>query len=202
MQRSLFWILLLFVVAPNAMAQDPVTRVSDPKIESSPTETCLSEDANARQQPNVTVSPPMNPNEVTVSSIPLSADGWKTFRSTKLHVALDYPPDWAVKEYETGASFTPAQGAGIQLDLIGTGDLSAEDFLNENQIPHARCSSSTNTYGVTVRNCLDTLSGSRIAYFILKPPQGAARLLSLTILRRGNLKVFQTMVDSVRQYDP
>jgi hypothetical protein len=134
----------------------------------------------------------------TEVAVYLPSDDWKTFRSETLHVALEYPPDWSAHEQAAGATFTPAHGAIIQLALIETGDFSPEEFLNEHQLPNTRCSSSKNAHDVAVRTCLDTLSGNRTAYFVLNPPQGAARLLALTVFRRGDLQVFQAMVASLR----
>lgn len=129
---------------------------------------------------------------------------WNTFRSTTWHVALDYPPGWSVTEQAAQATvtFSLAHGATIQLSLIDTGDLSPEHFLGENRLPHTRCSSSTNAYGVTVRTCFDTLAGSYHAYVVLQPSQGTARLLALTMLKRGDRHVFQAMIASVRPQTP
>jgi hypothetical protein len=98
--------------------------------------------------------------------------------------------------------FTPAQGASIQLAPVDPGGLPPEDYLNQQQLPNTRCSTTTNAYGLSVRDCLDTLSGSHSAYLILTSAQGPARLVVLTALRRADLQVFQAMIESVRLQTP
>ena len=124
--------------------------------------------------------------------------GWKTFVSANLVVAVDYPPDWSVSEQAVGVTFASPHGAMIQLTLIDTGGLSPEDFLSENPLPNTRCSSSTNTYGVTARTCFDTVSFSYVADLVVKPPFGSTRLLSLAMHGRDGLRVFNAMIASVR----
>ncbi len=119
--------------------------------------------------------------------------GWKTFVSTNFRVAVDYPPDWSVNEERRGVTFRSEQGEVIQLTVIETGLLSPRDFLNENLLPNTRCSSRTNTAQITTRICFDTISRSYSADFVLK-----SRLLSLSMPRRGDLQVFNGMVESLR----
>jgi hypothetical protein len=76
--------------------------------------------------------------------------GWKTFVSATLPVTVEYLPDWSVWEEATGVTFTSAQGATIHLMRIETGVLSAEDFWQERWLPHTRCSTHTNAYGICV----------------------------------------------------
>jgi hypothetical protein len=124
--------------------------------------------------------------------------GWKTFVSATLPVAMDYPPDWSVRQEATGVTFTSAQGATIHLNRIETGVLSAEDFWHEHWLPHARCSARTNAYGIAARVCFDTLAGSYTADFVVNASHGPAQLLSLAMPNRGDLAMFNAMLASVR----
>jgi hypothetical protein len=115
-----------------------------------------------------------------------------------LQVALDYPPDWSVREQAAGVSFTSPQGAEILLTPVETGGLSPEDYLTETQLPNTRCTSDTNAHGVAGRVCFDTISFSYTAFLILKPAGDAERLLSLSTRSRESLQVFNTMIASAR----
>lgn len=114
-----------------------------------------------------------------------------------MRVAVDYPPDWSVSEQENGVSFTSPSGVLIQLVKIETGGLSPEEFLKENQLPNTRCSTSMDSYGIKVLVCFDTISDSYSANFIMTLSQGTPQLLSMVMLRKGDLKVFDKMVRSV-----
>jgi hypothetical protein len=131
----------------------------------------------------------------------LSRTGWKTYTSTNLQVAVDYPPDWSVREAATGATFTSPQGLQIQLAQINTGKLSPEDYVinNEQDLPNTRCTSSTNAYGVKARVCLDTIAFSYAASLIVKSPDGTTRLLSLAMGGKArDPQVLNAMAASVR----
>jgi hypothetical protein len=123
---------------------------------------------------------------------------WKPFASKNLQVTINHPPDWSVKEQANGISFTSPEGTLIQLLLVGKGDLSSNGLVYDNDLPDTRCSSATNTHGVTIRLCLDALAESRTANFILKPPDGPARIFSLLTGSRGNVQVFDAMIASIR----
>ena len=149
--------------------------------------------------PTNTQSLPMG-TSTPIAALSKSSPGteWKTFNSTNWQVALDYPPDWSVSERASGVSFTSQTDVVIQLTKIETGGLSPEEFLKENQLPNTRCTTSVNSYGIDVLDCLDTISGSYSADFVIKPPQGTPQLLSLAMLGKGDLQVFDKMVDSIR----
>lgn len=120
----------------------------------------------------------------------------KAFLSRSLQVALDYPSDWTVAESPRGAMFTSPQRATILLGVVDTGVLSPEEFRLETQLPHVRCTSRTNRYGTAVRICFDSVSFAYSADFVITP--GAGRLLSLVMRRRGELEVFNEMIESLR----
>jgi hypothetical protein len=127
----------------------------------------------------------------------LSRAGWKAYANTQLHVALDYPAAWSVHEETTGITFSSPQGPTIQLARVDTGGLSPEDYMSENLLPNTRCSSPANEHGLTIQVCLDTLSLTRVATFIINS-SGTPQLLSLVAGRRSDLAVFNTMVASLR----
>jgi hypothetical protein len=115
-----------------------------------------------------------------------------------LQVALDYPPDWSVREQAAGVTFTSPQGVEILLAPVDTGGIAPQDYLDETLLPNMRCTSDTNAHGVAVRICLDTISFSYTASLTLKASGGAGRLLSLSTRARANPQVFNTMTASAR----
>jgi len=133
-----------------------------------------------------------------VSPTFLPGTGWKTFVITNLQVAVDYPSDWLVSKQATGVSFISRSGTVIQLTKIDTGGLPPEEFLRDNQLPNTRCSTNANNYGIKVLSCLDTLTGSYSADFVMIHSQEGTQLLSITMLRKGDLQVFDRMVESIR----
>jgi len=140
----------------------------------------------------------ITPTRSSSLSPPTTDAGWETFVSDDLQVAVDYPPDWSVNESASGVTFTSPTGFSIQLAEVDTGDLSPEEFLGENQLPNTHCSTIENAYGVQALVCLDTLSRSYSAYFVVTPSQGAPRLLSLSMLGKSDNEVFDRMVGSLR----
>ena len=160
-----------------------------------------------RSESTLTVKPnPTNTLALTTSastpsgalSPSLPPTGWITFVSDNL-AAIDYPPDWSVNEQASGVTFTSPSGISIQLAKVDTGSLSPEEFLSENQLPNTRCSTSVNSYSTPVFICFDTISGSYTAEFVVTLSQGTQQLLSMSMLRKGDLQVFEEMVGSVRQ---
>jgi hypothetical protein len=102
-----------------------------------------------------------------------------------------------VNELASGVTFTSPSGISIQLAKVDTGSLSPEEFLSENQIPNTRCSTSVNSYSTQVFICFDTISGSYTADFVVTLSQGTKQLLSMSMLRKGDLQVFEEMAGSV-----
>jgi len=210
MIRKLILILsaLLFTGCVSStfnLSTPTLTAVSNIPSPTSITPTIKSQLASASPSPNST------PQAISVSTATVQATaqlkvapftpsdlGSKTYSSANLNIAVNYPADWAVRDAGTSAIFTSPQGALIQLSIVGTGALSPQDFLNENQIPNTRCSLSTSAYGVKVRTCFDTISFSYDAEFILKSANGLERLLSLSTRDRAAIPVFNAMVTSVR----
>ena len=198
--------------APQATAtviSKPIATVLPTNIQSpSPGNTRVSATAQVNQIPTSTptrqvINTPSSPSATTIPTVAPAGTlfaGGKTFISSIWQVAVDYPPDWSVREDAAGVVFRSPQGAMILLASVETGGLSPEDFLSERQLPNTRCSSSTNAYGVTARVCFDTIASSYDASIVLKSAAGGARLLSWSTRTRlqSDLQVFNAMVASVR----
>ena len=131
----------------------------------------------------------------------MSRAGWKTFTSTKLHVALEYPPDWTASENAIGITFTGPQGAEILLSPVNTGGLSPESYLAQNSdLANTRCTTNTNPDGITARVCFDTIAFSYSADIIAKAAGSPSELLALsTSARKGeDANVFYAMLASIK----
>ncbi len=103
-----------------------------------------------------------------------------------------------MREDANGVTFVSPQGATIQLAPVETNGLSPEDWLNREQLPNTRCSQRTNEHELAVQVCLDTLSFTRTANFVISS-SGTTRLLTLmTIGKGGNAAIFNAMVASLR----
>jgi len=176
----------------------PPTAAATPSAISSPTVTSL-----PAATPPPTASPPAVPFTSTTPTVsatvtPLSRTGWKTYVSTKLQIAIDYPPDWSVRENTANVTFVSPQGAMIQLVPVETSGLSPEGWLNRDLLPNTRCSQRTNEHGLTVQICLDTLSFTRTANFVIGS-SGTTRLLTLMTIGKGSdAAIFNAMVDSLK----
>lgn len=132
---------------------------------------------------------------------PLSRAGWKTIASSKLHLAVEYPPDWTATEDSTGIAFAGPQGAMVKLSAINTGGLSPQEYqTQQSDLPNTRCTTSTNPNGISARICLDTISFSYTADIIVKPANAPAELLTLvtSVRKGGDVNVFYAMVSSVK----
>lgn len=115
-----------------------------------------------------------------------------------MHVEVDYPADWSVSDQASRLTFNSLSSEKIQLAKIETGGLPPEEFLKENELPNIHCSSRLNGYGIMIRVCLNTISGSYSAGFIVILSQETPQLLSMSTLMKGNLHVFEAMVGLVR----
>jgi hypothetical protein len=204
MIRKLGLILILLVISactsvpgPATPATTPTgaTRTMTPDVTPRPTVSGSSE-SNTAAATAPALSTQVSP-KATPSAVPRPS-GWKTYVNSQWQVALDYPPDWIVREQAAGVAFTSPQGAEILLALVETGGLSPEDYMTETQLPNTRCAPDTNAHGVAGRVCFDTISFSYTAYLILQPANGAGRLLSLSTHSRESQPVFNTMIASVR----
>ena len=104
-----------------------------------------------------------------------------------------------MREDAANVIFGSPQGATIQLVPVETNGLSPEDWLNRDLLPNTRCSQRTNEHGLTVQICLDTLSFTRTANFVIGS-SGATRFLTLMTIGKGSdAAIFNAMVASLRQ---
>jgi len=134
----------------------------------------------------------------TAAPTSLPVEGWKTIANPKLNLAMKYPLNWLVEEGSNYVTFTSQSGNEIELAIVNTGALTPQEYLAQHQLPNTRCSSSTNPNGIKLRTCLDTIAFSTTAYFIVPSSQGSSQLLSLTLLNRQDMQVFNDMLDSLK----
>jgi hypothetical protein len=135
-------------------------------------------------QGNITIPDP--------TPTPYAHEGWQTFTSATLGIAVDYPADWTMTEQTDGATFTSPQAATIKLKTAKTSSNN-----NETRIGNQRCTSRTNAYSLTADICVDSISFSYSAKFLL-PNGNEAQWLSLTTTTRTIGAVFEAMFNSVR----
>lgn len=124
-------------------------------------------------------------------------NNWKEFSSTQFQVSLNYPPNWTVNETQSGVDLSSPQGVMILLAKVATGGLSAEQYLNENQLPNTRCTPNTNPHGLKVVTCFDTIARSYSAYVVVKTSQGSSELLSLSLDQQSEVQTFETILASL-----
>ena len=212
MIRKLSSIAALLIVSACAPTVPPVAPTSTPTIaltvaprvvaptsvpSETPPPTASSNSSSSLPVASLAASPTSGTPKVTPSpAAPMPGEG-KTYINSQWKVAVDYPPEWSVREQAAGVVFTSPQGAQILLAAVETGGLAPQDYLDETLLPNTRCTSGTNAHGVAVRACFDTISFSYTTYLILKPA-GAERLLSLSTGARATLQMFNTMTASAR----
>lgn len=111
---------------------------------------------------------------------------------------MKYPPNWSVEEGDNYITFTSQSGNEIELASVNTDSLTPQEYLAQHQLPNTRCSNSTNPNGIDIRTCFDTIAFSTTAYFSPPSSQGSPKLLSLTLLDRQDMQVFNDMLDSLK----
>jgi hypothetical protein len=121
-------------------------------------------------------------------------EGWTRYVSRALSLSLEHPSDWTVKEDDSAITFVSPKGGAILLEVGGP----AEPSPDEPEIPHRRCSFRTNAHGLTARVCLDTLSMTWYAVFLLESPGQKTTQLTLTTRGKGLTQFFHHMVDSLQ----
>jgi hypothetical protein len=126
------------------------------------------------------------------TAMPQAREGWQTFTSPTLGVAVDYPVDWSVTEQTDSATFTSPQGTTILLKLV---KLNSNN--NETMLGNQRCTSRTNAYNLTADICAETVSFSYSAKFTL-PGSGSTQGLTLMTTTRAAGTVFESMFNSLR----
>jgi hypothetical protein len=133
-----------------------------------------------------------NTSSSGATPMPLSREGWQTFSSPTLGVAVDYPSNWSVSEQTDSATFTSPEGLTILLKMVKT-----NSGNNETMLGNQRCTSRTNAYNLTADICVDTASFSYSAKFNL-PGDGTKQWLTLITTTRATGTIFETMFDSLR----
>ena len=163
---------------------------------SSPAETAVS--------PALTLAPStiLPPTAVSVTVAPAAEpttapdEGWKTYTSILLGIAVDYPQDWQAQEDSSGVTFSSTEGSSIKLIQVQTGNLSAQAYLNNSDLPNMRCSNGANLYGLRPQVCFDTITFSTTANLIVE--NGASKLVALVMGRNGDKPVFDRMAMTLR----
>jgi hypothetical protein len=169
-------------------------------------ETLTEEAPYKHDTPSTTVIIPLNSTAVTrlpmpeytqvpiSSPMPVSTQGWKTFTSPVLGVAVDYPPDWSVKEDRDGATFSSLEGT-----VIAFTDTQADGGNGSGtMIGNQRCFSRTNAQDLTAEICVETISFSYSAKFSLANADGSTKWLIMKTITRTVIPIFEAMVNSVR----
>lgn len=210
MFRAILMLLLLasagFASTLTAEAQTPTpsetpTPISSPTAPSSILPSAGSGTATSPPSGVLPTATPSPTGGVPAATTPTAGAraGWNAFVSPALHVALEYPATWTLREEPMGILFTPPQGAAIQLGKVDTGSLTPEQYLaNSSDVPNTRCTQTINPYGVTVRSCFDTIASSLVATFSLRSQTGGAQLLALaTNRRRVDIQVWDQIIASL-----
>ena len=139
-----------------------------------------------------------SPQPTMTSQPSQSTAGWQQFASAGMGISIAYPADWSAAENNGEVTFTSPSGDVIHLDQIQASDLSPQDFLDQNQLPNTRCTSGKTPQSVQYRSCFDTIAFSTSAYLVINPPQGSAKYFTLSTFARGDLDVFNAMLDSFK----
>lgn len=149
----------------------------------------------ASSTPESTTIASGSPTVMPGASVPAN---WKEFTSKGFQVKLSYPANWTVKETQSGVDLSSPQGVMILLAQVATGGLSAEQFLNQNQLPNTRCTPSSNPHGLQVITCFDTIARSYSGYVVVRTPQGNTELLSLDLNQTSEVQNFETIIASLQ----
>jgi uncharacterized membrane protein len=177
----------------------PLVPAENKSIRGIATETMVSREVATPDDSNITAQPtpieikPIQGTTATQNSpsTALSRDGWQTFASPTLGIALEYPPAWSVKEDNEGITFTSPQGDAIALSPIGVNN------NDETMIGNQHCTSRTNAYNLTADICVETISFSYSAKFTLASSGGSTRQLTMKTITRGTTRVFDAMFNSL-----
>jgi hypothetical protein len=188
-------LVLSFFVLASCTSGTPSTETTatqpdiTPAVTNSPTsnsQTAIPTGASGSRQLTPTSQPPQ------------STAGWQQYTNGNMGITIAYPAGWLVTENDSDVTFTSPSGDVIHLDQIQANDLSPQDFLDQNQLPNTRCSSGKNPQGVQYRSCFDTIAFSTSAYLVIIAPQGSPKYFTLSTYARGDLDVFNSMLDSFK----
>jgi hypothetical protein len=174
-------------------AASPVRNGDVVGITKPPTSETPTEDTTSVSNPMaITVNPPKIPIGPVQGTPPVTSslpEGWKTFTSQSLGVAVDYPPDWSVNETDAGVQFLSSQGQPIQLQTEQSNDTTA---LNAQD-----CATLINSYGQAVNLCFDAATHAYRAVF-KKSTDGSTPGLILSTISQEKPTVFFQMFNSLR----
>lgn len=205
--RSLIVIVPVLLCGCAFRAQEP-SPVLPPDNSMGETSTRLSSPTNAPAQTRTTSrltiapqTPDAEDETPTTPSTPAHAQpsGYKTFSSTQLGIAFDYPPDWQAQEQlqEHTVLLTSLFGAPIHLARVDRENM--QDWLESQDLPNNRCTLRTNTHGTQMQVCADTVTFIYVANFIVVV-NGTEHLwtLSARIFKPNLRAVVDMLLDSLR----
>lgn len=145
-------------------------------------------------------TPPASPKS-SPTSMPtgqtLATNGWQKYHNPDWGITIAYPPGWSAQVNNEEVIFKSPGGETISLDHIRAGNLTTQDFLNQNQLPNTRCINGENAGNVQYRSCFDTIAFSTTAYLVITPSQGSPRFFTLSTFERGDLNIFNAMLASI-----
>jgi predicted Zn-dependent protease len=101
----------------------------------------------------------------------------KTFTSTRLGVALDYPDGWAVEDDGEEVTFRAANGRTIVLAPAAT-DNRSEPAPGRRTATPPPCTTTTNAHAVVVTVCVER-SAARRALLVVKRRDGSQSRLAI-----------------------
>ena len=145
------------------------------------------------QSPPIILTPIQGDTTTEPAQNPLSRESWKTFTSSSLGVALDYPPDWKLTEGSQEATFTAPNGGTIELKP-GAAGVRGNEIKTGNQ----RCTTRTNEHDLRAEVCVSTASFFYTANFNLQKADGSAQSVILLTQTRTVADAFEAMFNSLR----
>jgi hypothetical protein len=195
------WIMftILFGLASAGCSSSP--HMSEP---TAITPNGATEEATTSSAPlAVTVRPPAiffgpvqstPPGFVVSTSTPIAHEGWETFSSPALGIAVDYPSDWSVSQQTDRVTFTSPQGSVILLQIV-TVNGNNDQVTDGNQ----DCTTLINSYGLTADVCSDITTSTYSAKFKLESTDGSTRWLTLSTINHEALDTYKVMLSSARR---
>jgi hypothetical protein len=192
MKRLLISILIGSMLAGCAPAVQSAAGVSVPANPALPAATASPQKgASVTNQGRIIVNPPHAP----IMAQPVQGgpgvpaqEGWQTYISSSLQVAVDYPAEWSIKEDANGTTiFTSPQGQTILLqggDSHSTPDRSGQS-----------CATLVTSYGELADTCSDAKT---TRYSALFTEVGATAWVMLSTVSHEKPAVYLQMFDTVR----
>jgi hypothetical protein len=129
------------------------------------------------------VNPPSFMIRIPTPALP---EGWVEFNSTMLHIAVNYPSNWSVKEQANEVRFTSPSGAVILIQAY------TPNGANTGSQP---CTTLITTYGLTANLCGG--EGMYSAEFNLQLEDGSSEALMISTTSDDALETYKEMIDSL-----